>query len=231
MRHLPVPKELIPNGDETNRLHRWGYSLYRQMFNERQLLGLGLLLQRIMKEKNATVRHALLTVFSDFLRYQNMLCRYDTYALKCQDIFSVHGFPVGLIQCEDNLLGIPKVGSGAFRHFVEKYRRAKEYCANPFETRSENGKKEISLIIGEKIEAILVDGFPRSGKRQAWIESTSATAIDLQPNSLDGVFTDPPYFDNVQYAELMDFCFVWLRIPLTRNSLVSCRTQRVQHKN
>jgi adenine-specific DNA methylase len=28
---------------------------------------------------------------------------------------------------------------------------------------------------------------------------------------LDGVFTDPPYFGNVQYAELMDFCYVWLR--------------------
>mgnify|MGYP001397661107 CR=1 FL=1 len=31
------------------------------------------------------------------------------------------------------------------------------------------------------------------------------------PGSLDGVFTDPPYFANVQYAELMDFCYVWLR--------------------
>jgi adenine-specific DNA methylase len=27
----------------------------------------------------------------------------------------------------------------------------------------------------------------------------------------DGVFTDPPYFGNVQYAELIDFCYVWLR--------------------
>jgi len=25
------------------------------------------------------------------------------------------------------------------------------------------------------------------------------------------VFTDPPYFGNVQYGELMDFCYVWLR--------------------
>ena len=25
------------------------------------------------------------------------------------------------------------------------------------------------------------------------------------------IFTDPPYFGNVQYAELMDFCYVWLR--------------------
>ena len=61
------------------------------------------------------MRRALLTVFSDFLRYQNMLCRYDTYALKCQDIFAVHGFPVGLVQCENSLLGVPGVGAGAFR--------------------------------------------------------------------------------------------------------------------
>jgi adenine-specific DNA methylase len=27
---------------------------------------------------------------------------------------------------------------------------------------------------------------------------------------LDAVFTDPPYFGNVQYGELMDFCYVWL---------------------
>ncbi len=33
----------------------------------------------------------------------------------------------------------------------------------------------------------------------------------LNPNSLDAVFTDPPYLGNVQYAELMDFCYVWLR--------------------
>ena len=38
--------------------------------------------------------------------------------------------------------------------------------------------------------------------------------MPLPPNSLDGVFTDPPYFDNVQYAELMDFCYVWLRMAL-----------------
>ena len=31
---------------------------------------------------------------------------------------------------------------------------------------------------------------------------------------MDGVFTDQPYFANVQYAELMDFCYVWLRLGL-----------------
>lgn len=211
---LPIPDDAIPVGDETKRLHRWGYTHYRQMFNDRQLLGLGRLLGRIRQVGDDEVRHALLTVFSDFLRYQNMLCRYDTYALKCQDIFSVHGFPVGLIQCENNILGIPGVGSGAFRHFVKKYVRAKTYCQEPFETRIANGQKEVIPIQGERIEARLVKRFPANDKRQGFIKAAPATELTLRPNSLDGVFTDPPYFDNVQYAELMDFCFVWLRLGL-----------------
>lgn len=209
---LPIPQDAIPSGDETDRLHRWGYRFYREMFTERQKLGLGLLLKRIMTVAEDAPRHALLTVFSDFLRYQNLLCRYDTYALKCQDIFSVHGFPVGLVQCENNLLGIAGVGSGSFRHFVEKFIRAKEYCQAPFETRQEGKRKIVVPIKGERIEARLVEKAPQGGKREAYILAVPAWEMKLAKNSLDGVFTDPPYFDNVQYAELMDFCFVWLRL-------------------
>jgi adenine-specific DNA methylase len=184
------------------------------MFNERQLLGLSSLLKRIKRVRKAELRHALLTVFSDSLRYQNMLCRYDTYALKCQDIFSVHGFPVGLVQCENNLLGIPGVGSGAFAHFIEKYVRAKEYCERPFETKQVGTKKQTVEIAGETIRAALTDRSPRGSEQQTWLTAGSATDVPLRKGSLDGVFTDPPYFDNVQYAELMDFCFVWLKLGL-----------------
>ena len=44
-----VPADEIPSGDETNRLHRWGYSCYREMFNDRQLLGLELSARLISK--------------------------------------------------------------------------------------------------------------------------------------------------------------------------------------
>jgi adenine-specific DNA methylase len=211
---LPIPQDKIPPGDETDRLHRWGYTFYREMFNERQLLGLGLLLKNIREVDGGETQNALLTVFSDFLRYQNMLCRYDTYALKCQDIFSVHGFPVGLIQCENNILGIPRVGSGSFRHFVEKYKRAKQYCENPFETRRDGSRNTVVPILGEKIRARIVDSLSSEGPRQAFLTAGPAAQVKLQPASLDGVFTDPPYYANVQYAELMDFCYVWLRLPL-----------------
>jgi putative DNA methylase len=207
-----VPDQEILSGDETDRLHRWGYRHYKEMFNERQLLGLELSCRRVAAINNSRVRHALATNLSDLLRYQNMLCRYDTMALKSLDIFSVHGFPVGLIQCESNLLGISNgksvnVGSGGWSNIVDKYDKAKQYCDDPFEVRSENGKKVFVPIKGEWIGEHFNGARPRSVS----IHCTSATTVTLPAKSLDAVFTDPPYFGNVQYGELMDFCYVWLR--------------------
>ena len=75
-----------------------------------------------------------------------MLCRYDTMALKSLDIFSVQGFPVGLVQCESNLLGIingngANVGSGGWTNIIEKYAKAKRYCDEPFEVRNARARK------------------------------------------------------------------------------------------
>jgi adenine-specific DNA methylase len=95
---LFTPAQAIPPGDETTRLHRWGYTYYHELFNARQLLGLEYSARTIAEVEPVRIRHALATNFSDLLRYQNMLCRYDTMALKSLDIFSVHSFPVGLVQ-------------------------------------------------------------------------------------------------------------------------------------
>ncbi|MEW6218520.1 MAG: DNA methylase [Thermodesulfobacteriota bacterium] len=206
-----VPDDPIPPGDETDRLLRWGYRRYREMFNPRQLLGLELSCRAIAETSDRRVRHALATNLSDLLRYQNLLCRYDTMALKSLDIFSVHGFPVGLVQCESNLLGIPNgggvsVGSGGWSNIVEKYAKAKAYCDQPFEIRHAGGRKTVVPVPGEWI------GDQRNGdQRGVELRCASATAASLPQASLDAVLTDPPYFGNVQYAELMDFCYVWLR--------------------
>ena len=39
----------------------------------------------------------------------------------------------------------------------------------------------------------------------------SAAALDLPDKSIDCVVMDPPYYDNVMYAELSDFFYVWLK--------------------
>lgn len=207
-----VPTQEILAGDETDRLHRWGYRHYRELFSFRQLLGLELSCRLIDKVKDERVRHALATNLSDLLRYQNLLCRYDAMALKSLDIFSVHGFPVGLIQCESNILGIVNgnnvnVGSGGWSNIIEKYAKAKRYCDSPFETRRQGSRRVRVPIEGEWIGEHLEGARPR----RVTISCTNSVTAKLAPRSLDAVFTDPPYYGNVQYGELMDFCYVWLR--------------------
>ncbi|RJQ69215.1 MAG: DUF1156 domain-containing protein [Desulfobacteraceae bacterium] len=211
-----IPDDEIPPGDETNRLHRWGYTHYHQMFNERQLLGLELSARMIDRTSAERIRNALATNLSDLLRYQNMLCRYDTMALKSLDIFSVHGFPIGLVQCESNLIGIMEssmnacIGSGGWANIIEKFRKAKLYCDSPFEVLHRDGRKQIIPIKGEWI-GDHPNGKHRDEKRCVELYCQDAATASLAPASLDAVLTDPPYFGNVQYAELMDFCYVWLR--------------------
>jgi adenine-specific DNA methylase len=218
-----VPTEAIPDGDETDRLHRWGYQFYSEMFNSRQLVGLEFICRLIGNHRSERIRHALATNLSDLLRYQNMLCRYDTMALKSLDIFSVHGFPVGLVECESNLLGIvdkdkgTNVGSGGWSNIIEKYVRAKTYCDHPFEIRHFRGSKTRVPIHGEWIGKSK-KGATATALREIDLRCGDAASAELLPGSLDAVFTDPPYFGNVQYAELMDFCYVWLRRIINNHS-------------
>jgi putative DNA methylase len=43
------------------------------------------------------------------------------------------------------------------------------------------------------------------------VTQSSATSLKYPDNFFDGVFTDPPYYDNVPYSDLSDFFYVWLK--------------------
>jgi adenine-specific DNA methylase len=43
------------------------------------------------------------------------------------------------------------------------------------------------------------------------VSQSSATELPYPEDYFDAVFTDPPYYDNVNYAELSDFFYVWLK--------------------
>src|SRR5690606_35156265 len=142
----------------------------------------------------------------------NLLRRSGTWPLQPLDISAIHEFPVGHVQCESNLLGIvngngTNVGSGGWTNIIDKYAKAKRYCDAPFEVKRQGSRNVQVPIKGEWIGEKL-NG---SRRRNIAIHCADATTVELEPNSLDAVFTDPPYFGNVQYGELMDFCYVWLR--------------------
>src|SRR5207237_10380519 len=131
---------------------------------------------------------------------------------------SVHGFSVGLVHAEANVLGIinpvtnAPVGSGGWANIIDKFEKAKSYCDAPFEIKAKE-KKRIALS-GEWI------GEFRNGRRTPESREVNLYCADsaraVIPNGcLDAVFTDPPYFGHVLNDDLMDFYLVWL------NSIVS----------
>lgn len=208
-----IPEDSIPEGDETARLLKWGYSKFHQLFNHRQLLSLEILARLISTIENKRIQRALATNFSDLIRYQNMLCRYDTMALKSLDIFSIHGFPTSYVQCESNFMGIKNkngtpVGSGGLFNIIEKYKKAKSYCTTPFEIKFNKKKKTTVFIKGEWIGEY---DKSKHCNRNVDLRCESALSVNLQASSVDAILTDPPYYGMVQYGELMHFLYIWLR--------------------
>lgn len=66
------------------------------------------------------------------------------------------------------------------------------------------------LGISVTTAAKVIDGFP--ARRAGDAKQHDASAITLPQNA--AVSTDPPYYDNIGYADLSDFFYVWLRRSL-----------------
>jgi hypothetical protein len=71
--------------------------------------------------------------------------------------------------------------------------------------------RELIELVGER-DRELGDLF-HEGHRLPAIElhCTSADQLPLAAGSIDCIVVDPPYYDNVMYAELSDFFYVWLK--------------------
>jgi adenine-specific DNA methylase len=97
-------------------------------------------------------------------------------------------------------------------------RRAKAYCQKPYERLLDLRGQRYSKCTGkERIEGRLVEDFDElmGADRTALLRCQSSEDLSFIPDrSVDAVITDPPYFDNVQYSELADFFYIWLRLAL-----------------
>ncbi len=80
--------------------------------------------------------------------------------------------------------------------------------ANPFDSSTDFRSQS------EKIAEILEKAIPRDVTREGSVSMADATHASLPAGVV--VCTDPPYYDNVGYADLADFFYVWIRGPLSR---------------
>jgi hypothetical protein len=119
------------------------------------------------------------------------------------------------------------VGSGGWINIIEKYTKAKRYCTAPFEVSFE-GKNKVTMPIRREWIGEKNPEHPDAHERMVDIRCASSTSAKMRPSSLDGVFTDPPYYGMVQYGELMHFCYVWLR-KLMRKDFPGMEMETTKH--
>jgi len=214
--NLLFPSQKIPvEGRSDPRPANHGYKYFWQMFNERQLFCLSLLLEGIRSISDRNVREFMLLAFSDCLDANNMFCKYETGYDKISLLFGLHAYHPIERPTENNVWGC-QFGRGSFAKCYEKVRRAKIYGLQSCEGVKSKAKGEKESK-SSPIYALLAESFEevRMRNRSALLLAQSSEDLSFIPTrTVDAVITDPPYFDNIAYSELADFFYVWLRLVL-----------------
>lgn len=212
---LLFPRQKIPDGDKTRELKNFLYEYFYQMFNERQLLCLSMLLEEIMKIEDENVKEFMLLAFSDSLNANNMFCTYDKSGRHVGPLFGLHAYYPKNQPVENNVMGT-RYGLGTFIKCVNKILRAKRYMLNPYEFKLKNGKPE-KVVVWHSVESYLGEDFGQllSDRINVILKAQTSEDLSFIPDkSVDAIITDPPYYDNVMYSELADFFYVWQRLAL-----------------
>jgi len=213
---LLFPRQRIPDGYNTRQAKNFFYKFFYQMFNERQLLCLCMLLEEILRIEDENIREFMIITFSDCVNSNNMFCIYNIYARKIEPLFGLHAYYPKNMPVENNIWGT-KLGRGTFVKYVKKTIRAKRYNIEPYEIKVTQEGKTKKIKVAEKVFALLVDNFDELLNKRGNAMLLAQTAEDLSfiPDGVvDAVITDPPYYDNVMYSEIADFFYVWQRLAL-----------------
>jgi adenine-specific DNA methylase len=85
------------------------------------------------------------------------------------------------------------------------------WCADVFASEYE----KLCDLFGTKVGSKGILGIEKYDSKSIQIHSASADNLTHIPdNSVDAVITDPPYYATIQYAEISDFFYVWLKRTL-----------------
>jgi putative DNA methylase len=207
----------IEPGFNTNQVINYNYRYWHEMFNDRQLLSLSVLADRIGKIEDQVLRELFACLLSGTLEFNNMFASYKgegTGAVR--HMFAHHILKPERVPLEANLWGTPK-SSGSFSTlFGGRLRRALDYAENPFELRVGHklGRKAGEKVHGlsESIGFEIAENFHElAGGKRVYLSCGDSSITDIPAGSVDAVITDPPFFDNVHYSQLADFFHVWQR--------------------
>ena len=210
---LSLPDLALEYGHNTRQAMGYGFTSWRDFFNDRQLLALGWLRDAILKLDDLPARRAMLTLFSGVLEFNNLFASYKgegTGAVR--HMFSHHILKPERTPIEANVWGTPK-SSGSFSTlFPSRLLRAVQYREQPTEV---NGRSGAARMCSPAFTGRIESQWPTNGDlvpRGIYLSCGDSSMTGLADQSIDLVVTDPPFFDNVHYSELADFFFAWQQI-------------------
>lgn len=188
---------------ERNPLPDHGYTHWWKMFNSRQLLVHSQLLKAISDAPETDwaldVREQVLGAFQSYLRYQTMFSIYHPKNDQLTAFMANSNFNPKDLPVETGVFST--MGNGIWGACKAAVISGLDYATNSWETfikESDNQK----IQTGENIQL------------GAEIFCQSSSDLSCHKNPYDLVINDPPFGNNVFYADLSDYFYVWLRIAL-----------------
>lgn len=208
-----VPTEIVPRGHKTEEPVRYGMNTWRDMFSPRQLYGHAAAVEvfrQVIDEERASGRWSELSAaalcylsfsFDKLRDYNSRMSRWHVNREVMVNTFDRHDFAFKWSYAEMAPL---IVGLGfewvieqtakCIRELVELVREDVDHGVGP----------QAGLNFGHATDA--------PAPPPITLTCRSGDSLDhIVDASIDAVVMDPPYYDNVMYAELSDFFYVWLK--------------------
>ena len=207
---IPIGAEIGPHDVEGHHYSHWW-----MIFNPRQLLVHSQLLKAIktVGDHDWKVREFVLGAFQQYLRNQCMFSFWNSQRDTPEPAFADKGFQPKHLVIENCVF--PKLGRGNWASSVEGIVEGREWTLDPWEVVSAEGLQRKDAALAGSISGKSEKVFPGDPVTESEVYCGSSTELtNIANNSLDAVITDPPFGDLIQYAELSDFFYVWIRLLL-----------------
>ncbi|MCC6428909.1 MAG: DUF1156 domain-containing protein [Phycisphaerales bacterium] len=221
-----IPTIPVPEGFKTSyqRIQEHGYPTFAHMFSERQLYGLALIMRELVESAPSRFSEAAvlqgLGCLQQYLRNQNLFCLWNIQADKLEPHFSTNNYYPKNTPVENSVFSV--LGRGNWKSCAEGVLSGLDWLSTPWEVVPTSIvadlNHEVAKEIGGKSVKALIEDRPL--EEPQIVVASSTDLAQHGTSSLDLVITDPPFGNNVQYAELADFFHVWLELsPLYRRLL------------
>ncbi|MBD2429021.1 DUF1156 domain-containing protein, partial [Phormidium sp. FACHB-1136] len=201
-----IPSEPLLQGQDTRCFNR-GVRRWEQLFNSRQLLTL-LTFVEIIKEAKSDIQAQY-----DLEMAEAIIAYLGIVISRCIDKNS-------RLTHWNQGKGLPGPENASAQHSLNLMwnypevigsSRLWRWCANP----TASNYSELCDFLGVKSSTSQLLDFKKNFSSSIRISSESADSLfGIEDKSVDSIVIDPPYYSTIQYSEISDFFYVWMKRTL-----------------